>query len=181
MLAWVSCLLHTEHKVLHSLKRSSCSLIWTVILSTPSRAASSSTRYVLGLECSILHAWQMDPVSLVGVTGAGWNCCHPDAVDPLVALVLLHLALSPLWLPGVQVMVYGCVYKTFKLSLCRYVNLPPGSMGIYDPTEIRNRGKLSGFQKEAFVKIAYHLVTFFIALYGSVCKIIMVVLCYQLP
>ena len=50
--------------------------------------------------------------------------------------------------------------------MSRYVTLPAGSMGVYDPTEIRNRGRLAYFQKESFIKIAYHLVTFFISLYG---------------
>jgi len=46
------------------------------------------------------------------------------------------------------------------------VTLRAGSMGVFDPTEIRNRGLLTYFQKEAFVKIGYHLVVFFISLYG---------------
>ena len=53
------------------------------------------------------------------------------------------------------------------LSSCfRYITLPPGSLGIYDPTEIRNRGMLARFQKEALVKIGYHVIVFFISLYG---------------
>ena len=48
----------------------------------------------------------------------------------------------------------------------RYVTLPAGSIGVYDPTEIRNRGALGRFQKETFVKIGVHLVVFFISLYG---------------
>lgn len=54
----------------------------------------------------------------------------------------------------------------------RYVTLPVGSMGVYDPTEIRNRGMLTKFQKESFIKIAYHLVTFFISLYGFIVALI---------
>ncbi|XP_064403486.1 protein cornichon homolog 4-like [Halichondria panicea] len=48
----------------------------------------------------------------------------------------------------------------------RYVTLRPGSMGVYDPTEIRNRGMLARFQKEALFKIGYHVVVFVISLYG---------------
>ena len=59
--------------------------------------------------------------------------------------------------------MYVCV-----LCVCRYVTIPPGSMGLYDPTEIRNRGMLLRFQKEAFVKVGYHLLIFFILLYWSV-------------
>lgn len=53
-----------------------------------------------------------------------------------------------------------------RIVLCRFVTLPSGSMGVYDPTEIRNRGLLLCFQKEAFIKTGYHLVTFFVSLYG---------------
>ena len=60
----------------------------------------------------------------------------------------------------------------FYLHVCvsenivsRYMTLPPGSMGMYDPTEIRNRGMLLRFQKEAFIKVGYHLVVFFVLLY----------------
>lgn len=48
-------------------------------------------------------------------------------------------------------------------------------MGIYDPTEIRNRGTLSKFQKEAFIKFGYHLVIFFITLYWYVHPILSMV------
>ena len=67
---------------------------------------------------------------------------------------------------GIYIMVLVLNLSTSKFCCCRYVKLPPGSMGVYDPTEIRNRGLLARFQKEAFVKIAFHLITFFVALYG---------------
>ena len=76
-----------------------------------------------------------------------------------------------------------CVF-VFVFVYVRYWSLPPGSMGVYDPTEIRNRGMLLRFQKEAFIKIGYHLIVFFILLYWSVdslcvcvCWIIIVCVC----
>ena len=38
-------------------------------------------------------------------------------------------------------------------------------IGIYDPAIIRNGNQLVDFQKEAFIKIGYHLIIFFICLY----------------
>lgn len=110
----------------------------------------------------------------MGVNGTGWHSYNPHTVDSDMALVLLHPSQPSLRVPHLQVIIRELHYVTVGVTLsvcalcCRYVNLPAGSMGIYDPTEIRNRGLLSRFQKEAFVKIAYHLITFFIALYGLV-------------
>lgn len=57
------------------------------------------------------------------------------------------------------------VFPPFFLPITRYVLLAPGSLGVYDATEIRNRGMLTNFTREAFIKIGYHLVMFFISLY----------------
>lgn len=79
------------------------------------------------------------------------NLLHGNRHPYISKSVILHkLSVSILWL----------------LYLFRYVTLPAGSIGVYDPTEIRNRGALGRFQKEAFIKIGVHLVGFFISLYG---------------
>lgn len=48
---------------------------------------------------------------------------------------------------------------------CRYVKVPMGNMGVFDPTEIHNRGQLKSHMKEAMIKLGYHLLCFFIYLY----------------
>lgn len=40
-----------------------------------------------------------------------------------------------------------------------------GNMGVFDPTEIHNRGQLKSHMKEAMIKLGYHLLCFFIYLY----------------
>lgn len=40
-----------------------------------------------------------------------------------------------------------------------------GNMGVFDPTEIHNRGLLKSHMKEAMIKLGYHLLCFFIYLY----------------
>jgi len=40
-----------------------------------------------------------------------------------------------------------------------------GSIGIYDPTEIHNRGLLKRHMKEAMLKLGCHIVNFFLFLY----------------
>jgi len=51
------------------------------------------------------------------------------------------------------------------MLFCRYVGLPAGSIGVYDPTEIHNRGLLKSHMKEAMAKLAYHILFFFVYLY----------------
>lgn len=53
----------------------------------------------------------------------------------------------------------------FLLYPCRYLKVPMGNMGVFDPTEIHNRGQLKSHMKEAMIKLGYHLLCFFIYLY----------------
>ena len=50
-----------------------------------------------------------------------------------------------------------CLLDCLMQSSCRYVTIPPGNIGLYDPTVIRNRGNISQFQRETYVKLGYHL------------------------
>uniref|UniRef100_M3ZQE8 Cornichon family member 4 n=1 Tax=Xiphophorus maculatus TaxID=8083 RepID=M3ZQE8_XIPMA len=50
-------------------------------------------------------------------------------------------------------------------NIYRYVKIPMGNMGVFDPTEIHNRGLLKSYMKEAMIKLGYHLLCFFIYLY----------------
>lgn len=47
----------------------------------------------------------------------------------------------------------------------RSIKVPMGNMGVFDPTEIHNRGQLKSHMKEAMIKLGYHLLCFFIYLY----------------
>ncbi|PWA25496.1 hypothetical protein CCH79_00020087, partial [Gambusia affinis] len=52
-------------------------------------------------------------------------------------------------------------------NIYRYVKIPMGNMGVFDPTEIHNRGLLKSYMKEAMIKLGYHLLCFFIYLYSD--------------
>lgn len=49
--------------------------------------------------------------------------------------------------------------------------VPSGNMGVFDPTEIHNRGQLKSHMKEAMIKLGFHLLCFFMYLYRLVAKI----------
>lgn len=57
------------------------------------------------------------------------------------------------------------VYGLTLWCLYRYMKVPMGNMGVFDPTEIHNRGQLKSHMKEAMIKLGYHLLCFFIYLY----------------
>ncbi|XP_061676502.1 uncharacterized protein cnih4 isoform X2 [Syngnathoides biaculeatus] len=57
-------------------------------------------------------------------------------------------------------------------GICRYVMVPVGNMGVFDPTEIHNRGQLKSHMKEAMIKLGYHLLCFFIYLYSMILALI---------
>jgi len=45
---------------------------------------------------------------------------------------------------------------------------PKGSLGHYDATEIHNRGNLQAHTRDAIIRLAFHLVHFFIYLYSMI-------------
>lgn len=57
-------------------------------------------------------------------------------------------------------------------NIYRYVKIPMGNMGVFDPTEIHNRGLLKSYMKEAMIKLGYHLLCFFIYLYSMILALI---------
>lgn len=55
--------------------------------------------------------------------------------------------------------------QSIPSSALRSIKVPMGNMGVFDPTEIHNRGQLKAHMKEAMIKLGYHLLCFFIYLY----------------
>lgn len=57
-------------------------------------------------------------------------------------------------------------------NVFRFVKVPMGNMGVFDPTEIHNRGQLKSHMKEAMIKLGFHLLCFFIYLYSMILALI---------
>lgn len=53
----------------------------------------------------------------------------------------------------------------FGWSMYELYTLPPGNMGIFDPTEIHNRGMVRKHLKDCIIYCAFFLIFFFIYLY----------------
>ena len=96
------------------------------------------------------------------------SCCQRlnRFVKPeIIVHCFLSLSLLLSW-HYVMFIVFTAPFSGFLIY--KFVKLPPDSMGMYDPTEIRNRGKLQTATKETFIKLGYHLCMFFIYLYYTV-------------
>lgn len=50
-------------------------------------------------------------------------------------------------------------------GVCRYVKVPAGNFGVYDPTEIHRLGQLKTHMRDSVIGLGYYLVFFFIYLY----------------
>lgn len=69
------------------------------------------------------------------------------------------------------VLLCGFCFVFFFPLTFRYIMVPSGNMGVFDPTEIHNRGQLKSHMKEAMIKLGFHLLCFFMYLYRLVSKI----------
>lgn len=45
------------------------------------------------------------------------------------------------------------------------INVPKGNLGVFDPTEIHNRGQLKRHMRDSMIYLGYYLIFFFIYLY----------------
>ncbi|XP_077998548.1 protein cornichon homolog 4-like [Glandiceps talaboti] len=53
-------------------------------------------------------------------------------------------------------------------QIYKFITVPSGNTGLYDPTEIHNRGQLKYYMKLSMVKLGFHLLFFFIYLYSMI-------------
>uniref|UniRef100_A0A3P9DHR4 Cornichon family member 4 n=1 Tax=Maylandia zebra TaxID=106582 RepID=A0A3P9DHR4_9CICH len=84
----------------------------------------------------------------------------PPCLSTMLMLVSMHWFILLLNLPVAAWNIY------------RYLKVPMGNMGVFDPTEIHNRGLLKSHMKEAMIKLGYHLLCFFIYLYSMILALI---------
>lgn len=84
---------------------------------------------------------------------------------PIKFHFVLHVLSFLIW----RLLIYWAgaqlVLKQFSWNHCRYIMVPSGNMGVFDPTEIHNRGQLKSHMKEAMIKLGFHLLCFFMYLY----------------
>uniref|UniRef100_A0A1B6MN58 Cornichon n=1 Tax=Graphocephala atropunctata TaxID=36148 RepID=A0A1B6MN58_9HEMI len=53
-----------------------------------------------------------------------------------------------------------------------FVTVPSGNTGVYDPTEIHNRGQLKKHMRDCMIAVGWYLITFFIYLYCMIISLL---------
>ncbi|XP_015912188.1 protein cornichon homolog 4 [Parasteatoda tepidariorum] len=83
------------------------------------------------------------------------------------ALVTLFLLIEWHWILFLINLPMTCwqVYKK--------VTVPSGNFGIYDPTEIHNRGNLKQHMRDSMIRLAFYLIFFFVYLYCMIISLLM--------
>ncbi|KAK2903467.1 hypothetical protein QQF64_009436 [Cirrhinus molitorella] len=99
------------------------------------------------------------------------SCCSklnkwviPEMIAQALATVLMLVSMH--WF------VFLLNLPVASWDVYRYVKVPMGNMGVYDPTEIHNRGQLKSHMKESMIKLGFHLLCFFIYLYSMILALI---------
>uniref|UniRef100_A0A9L0K9P1 Cornichon family member 4 n=1 Tax=Equus asinus TaxID=9793 RepID=A0A9L0K9P1_EQUAS len=105
------------------------------------------TRNLKTKSCGYLRRWVIP--ELIG-----------HAIVTVLMLISLHWFIFLLNLPVATWNIY------------RFIMVPSGNMGVFDPTEIHNRGQLKSHMKEAMIKLGFHLLCFFMYLYSMILALI---------
>ncbi|KAM6460863.1 protein cornichon homolog 4 isoform 1-T1 [Liasis olivaceus] len=99
------------------------------------------------------------------------SCCSklnkwviPELIGHTIVTVLMLISLH--WF------IFLLNLPVATWNIYRYVMVPSGNMGVFDPTEIHNRGQLKSHMKEAMIKLGFHLLCFFMYLYSMILALI---------
>uniref|UniRef100_A0A673SWF1 Uncharacterized protein n=1 Tax=Suricata suricatta TaxID=37032 RepID=A0A673SWF1_SURSU len=95
------------------------------------------------------------------------SCCSklnkwviPELIGHTIVTVLMLISLH--WF------IFLLNLPVATWNIYRFIMVPSGNMGVFDPTEIHNRGQLKSHMKEAMIKLGFHLLCFFMYLYRSI-------------
>ncbi|GAB1285805.1 Protein cornichon homolog 4 [Apodemus speciosus] len=95
-----------------------------------------------------------------GGPGWRWQVCAwviPELVGHTIVTVLMLVSLH--WF------IFLLNLPVATWNVYRFIMVPSGNMGVFDPTEIHNRGQLKSHMKEAMIKLGFYLLCFFMYLY----------------
>ncbi|XP_043802157.1 protein cornichon homolog 4 isoform X2 [Apis laboriosa] len=83
----------------------------------------------------------------------------------VVPKLIAHLFLECLLLTHGQLILFLVNLPMTLWLVYEYSGVPSGNMGVYDPTEIHNRGQLKRHTRDCMIYLGYYLIFFFIYLY----------------
>ncbi|KAK4886417.1 hypothetical protein RN001_002688 [Aquatica leii] len=108
------------------------------------------------LECDYLNAQQ---------------CCsklNPWVIPKLIAHIFITVVFI---LHGHWILCFINIPMVVWLGY-EVAHMPSGNLGVYDPTEIHNRGQLKRHMRDCMIYLGYYLVFFFIYLYGMIVSLL---------
>ncbi|CAG9864702.1 unnamed protein product [Phyllotreta striolata] len=99
------------------------------------------------------------------------ECCsrlNQWTMPKLVAHVFVSTILS---MHGHFVLVFLNLPMTMWL-IYEILTIPKGNLGLYDPTEIHNRGQIKKHMRDCMIYLGYYLIFFFIYLYCMITSLL---------
>uniref|UniRef100_A0A669PJN4 Cornichon family AMPA receptor auxiliary protein 4 n=4 Tax=Galliformes TaxID=8976 RepID=A0A669PJN4_PHACC len=90
----------------------------------------------------------------------------------VVPEVIGHAVVTVLMLISLHWFIFLLNLPIATWNIYRFIMVPSGNMGVFDPTEIHNRGQLKSHMKEAMIKLGFHLLCFFMYLYSMILALI---------
>nr|XP_042114667.1 protein cornichon homolog 4 isoform X1 [Peromyscus maniculatus bairdii] len=83
-----------------------------------------------------------------------------------------HTIVTVLMLVSLHWFIFLLNLPVATWNIYRFIMVPSGNMGVFDPTEIHNRGQLKSHMKEAMIKLGFYLLCFFMYLYSMILALI---------
>ncbi|ERE72961.1 putative protein cornichon-like protein [Cricetulus griseus] len=83
-----------------------------------------------------------------------------------------HTIVTVLMLASLHWFIFLLNLPVATWNIYRFIMVPSGNMGVFDPTEIHNRGQLKSHMKEAMIKLGFYLLCFFMYLYSMILALI---------
>ncbi|XP_032145270.1 protein cornichon homolog 4 isoform X2 [Cebus imitator] len=97
---------------------------------------------------------------------------HAPASRWVIPELIGHTIVTVLMLISLHWFIFLLNFPVATWNIYRYIMVPSGNMGVFDPTEIHNRGQLKSHMKEAMIKLGFHLLCFFMYLYSMILALI---------
>jgi len=127
----------------------------------------------------------LDCTSLLGlsvyilITLSDLECDYINAANCCIKLnrlvlpeLILHGLITIAMLYNWHTILFIILLLPFMYLFNRFLSIPPGNIGLYDPTEIHNRSILKQNLREAMIKLFFYLAFFFVCLYSLIFSLI---------
>ncbi|XP_036111495.1 protein cornichon homolog 4-like [Molossus molossus] len=114
----------------------------------------------------------MTPLSHSGCDYINATSCRSKLNKWVIPELIGHTIVALLMLLSLHWFIFLLNLPVATWTISRFIMVPSGNMGEFDPTEIHSRGQLKSHMKEAMIKLGFHLLCFFMYLYSMILALI---------